>query len=164
MAREAVACPACGTRNRPSWDFCARCNEPLDGARPAETAESPAAPPPGVLEPVEGTSLASSGVLVFTVLAFGVLGFVAYRHLSTTPPPEGPDPALFTIATSPAELPKAPPGAGPGVSDYDSGRLLLNSGDLDGAVARFASAVAADPGEREIPELSRQRPLAGGLA
>ena len=29
MAREAVACPSCGTRNRPSWEFCARCNEPL---------------------------------------------------------------------------------------------------------------------------------------
>ncbi|MCG6922511.1 MAG: tetratricopeptide repeat protein [Acidobacteria bacterium] len=144
MAREAVACPACGTRNRPTWEFCARCNEPLEGARPIETAEFPAAAPEA-LEPVEGTSLAASGVLVVTVLAFGVLGVAAYRHVSTGTPPEGPDPNLFTIATRPAEPREAPPAAGPGVSDYDSGRLLLNSGDLDGAVASLAAAVAADP-------------------
>jgi Flp pilus assembly protein TadD len=143
MARQAVACPACGTRNRPTWEFCARCNEPLEGALPAETAELRGAR--GELEAVEGASLASSGVLVISVLALGVLGFAAYHHVSTTPPPEGPDPNLFTFATTPAEIPKAPPGAGPGVTDYDSGRLLLNSGDLDGAVASLASAVAADP-------------------
>jgi Flp pilus assembly protein TadD len=144
MARQAVVCPACGTRNRPSWEYCARCNESLENALPVETGEVTAVPTE--FEPFEeGPSVASSGVLVVTVLAFGVLGFAAYRHVSTTPPPEGPDPALFTVATRPAELPEAPPGAGPGVSEYDSGRLLLNSGDVEGAVASLASAVAADP-------------------
>jgi Flp pilus assembly protein TadD len=145
MAREAVLCPVCGTRNRPTWAYCARCEESLEGALPAEaTTETTLVAEE--FEPVEGSPLASSSILLVAVLAFGALGFSAYRHVSTSPPPEGPDPGMFTIGTQPTELPEAPPGAGPGVSDYDSGRRLLNSGDTAGAVSRLASAVAADPG------------------
>jgi Flp pilus assembly protein TadD len=144
MAREAVLCPACGTRNRPSWAYCARCEEPLEGALPAEaTAGFTVAP--GEMEFEEDSTLASSSILLVAVLAFGALGFSAYRHVATSPPPEGPDPGMFTIGTEPVELPKAPPAVGPGVSDYDSGRRLLTSGDTVGAIAQLRAAAAADP-------------------
>jgi Flp pilus assembly protein TadD len=144
MAREAVLCPACGTRNRPDWNYCARCEELLEGALPAEaTAETTVVPEE--MEPLEGSTLASSSILILAVLAFGALGFSAYRHVSTTPPPEGPDPGMFTIGTQPTEVPKAPPAGGPGVNDYDSGRRLLSAGDTAGAVSQLRAAVAADP-------------------
>jgi Flp pilus assembly protein TadD len=101
---------------------------------------------PDELGPVSGPSLASSAVLVVSILAFGVLGFAAYRHVSTSPPPTGPNPEMFTIGTQPAELPEAPPAsAAPGVNDFDSGRRLLNEGNPEGALADLSSAVAADP-------------------
>jgi Flp pilus assembly protein TadD len=144
MAREAVLCPACGTRNRPGWAYCARCEESLEGAVPADdTLQTTAVP--DEWEPMEGPGVASSAVLVVTVLAFGALGFSAYRTVSSTPPPEGPDPGIFTIGTEPAELPEAPPMAVPGVSDYDSGRRLLSAGDTAGAISQLRAAVAADP-------------------
>jgi Flp pilus assembly protein TadD len=97
------------------------------------------------MESLEDSTMASSSILLVAVLAFGALGFSAYRHVSTSPPPEGPDPGMFTIGTQPAELPEAPPAAGPGVSDYDAGRRLLTSGDTVAAISQLRAAVAADP-------------------
>ena len=151
MAGEAVLCPSCGTRNRPDWEFCARCEESLEGALPADAADAADDATAKVkalkveLRPFEISSLTGSSVLVVAVLAFGVLGFAAYRHVTTTPPPEGPDPQLFTIATRPVELPKVPPSGEAGVSDFDAGRRLLGSGDLQEAISLLAAAVAANP-------------------
>jgi len=36
-------CPACGTRNKPKWDFCARCGESLQGVPLGEVAPAEAA-------------------------------------------------------------------------------------------------------------------------
>ncbi len=149
MAGEAVLCPSCGTRNRPAWEFCARCEEPLEGALlapdDATTAEIKANALKVKLSSFEVSSLTGSSVLLVAVLAFGVLGLVAYRHVSTTPPPEGPNPDLFTLATRPAERPKAPPSTAAGVSDFDAGRRLLGSGDVQEAISPLAAAVAANP-------------------
>ncbi len=145
MAREAVLCPECGARSRSDWEFCARCGESLEGALPADDTTAKAPTVPKTLEPIEGSSLAGSSVLVVAVLVFGVLGFAAYRHVSTTPPPKGPDPQLFTIATRPVEPPKVPPSTEAGVQDFDAGRRLLGSGDLQEAISLLAAAVAANP-------------------
>ena len=37
-AKQAVVCPKCGALNRPTWEFCARCNESLEGALTARGA------------------------------------------------------------------------------------------------------------------------------
>ena len=41
-AKQAVVCPKCGALSRPNWEFCARCNESLEGAVPAEGPAPPA--------------------------------------------------------------------------------------------------------------------------
>jgi Flp pilus assembly protein TadD len=51
---------------------------------------------------------------------------------------------MFTIPTRPAELREVPAPSGPGAGDHDAGRRLMKAGDLPGALARLAAAVAAD--------------------
>ena len=107
-ARDAVACPACGARNRSSWEYCARCDEPLEGAQPVGSRGVPrirvqrtAAEGPDI-----DTSGGATGILVLTVLAFAVLSIAAYRSASNAPPAAGPDPRMFTIGSAPAEPPE----------------------------------------------------------
>lgn len=144
-AKQAVVCPKCGARNRPTWEFCARCNESLEGAQVAEG--------PGRPEPEDGearpSSLPASGIAVAGVLAIVLLGVAAWRYASQAPPPERPDPSLFTIASPATDLPQVAPPTGPGAADFLAGRLLLNSGDLEGAVARLGAAAAANPDSAE---------------
>ena len=142
-ARQAVVCPKCGALNRPTWEFCARCNESLEGALPAEEGAAPVeeGPAPSAV-PTNALALATLAVVVG-------LGIAGWRYASQAPPLDAPDPSLFTVATRPAELPAAPPPTGAGAADYDSGRRLMNSGDLAGAVERLADAVAADPDNAE---------------
>ena len=65
-ARPAVVCPSCGALNRTTWEFCARCNESLEGAQPAPA-------PAGKAEGVEGerqpSVLAPRVIVVLTALA-----------------------------------------------------------------------------------------------
>ena len=141
-ARQALVCPACGVRNRPTWEFCAQCGESLDGAtltteREEEGAEVTAAPP------VSGVS--STVVLAVTLVAVGVFAVMAWRYAKEAPPPPRPDPAMFTIATLPPALPDVPPvPPAPGAEEFAEGRRLEAAGDLEAAVDRFAAAVAAD--------------------
>jgi predicted Zn-dependent protease len=142
-ARQAVVCPKCGALNRPTWDFCARCNESLEGALPAEEGAAP------VEEAPAPSSVPANMLALLALLVVVGLGIAGWRYASQAAPLDAPDPSLFTVATRPAELPKAPPPTGAGAADYDAGRRLMNSGDLEGAVARLAAAVAADPGNAE---------------
>jgi Flp pilus assembly protein TadD len=146
-ARQAVVCPKCGALNRPTWEFCARCNESLEGALTAQEGVSPA---DSVEGPGPGAEGFPAGAIAFvTLLALLGLGAAAWRHASTAPPVDRPDPSLFTAPSAPAELPTAPPPAGPGGADYVEGRRLLNTGDAAGAAARLAAAVAAAPANAE---------------
>jgi Flp pilus assembly protein TadD len=148
-AKQAVVCPTCGALNRPTWDYCARCNESLEGA---QTAEGPAGVEPVVGEP-RPSSLPANGIALLGLLALVALAVAAWRHASQAASPERPDPNLFTMASPAADLPTAPPPAGPGAADYEAGRLLLNSGDLSGGVARLAAAVAANPDNAEYQSI-----------
>lgn len=146
-ARQAVVCPHCGALNRPTWEFCARCNESLDGALPGEEGVLPAqaAEEPGR----PASSLGPSGIALAAALALLVVGVSGWRYASQAPPLARPDPSLFTTATRPTELPTAPPATGAGVADFLEGRRLLNAGDTVAAAARLAAAVAADPENAE---------------
>ena len=147
-ARQAVVCPACGALNRPTWEFCARCNESLEGAKPSEApagggrTRASLGPPscrPGCDRRGRGSRL---------------------RRCSAWPPgassraprrPAPPDPGLFTFPTRPArDPPGAPRPRGRGAADFDAGRRLLVAGDFAGAVPRLAAAVAADPVEHAL--------------
>ena len=140
-ARQALVCPACGVLNRPNWEFCAKCGESLDGAT-LTTEEEADAPAATATPPVSGSSALVLGV---TLLAVGVFAVLAWRYASEAPPPSRPDPAMFTIATLPPELPEAPPAPSvPGSDAYAEGRRLVETGDLEAARERFAAAIAAD--------------------
>ncbi len=147
-ARDAVACPACGARNRSDWEYCARCDEPLEGAQPLDSRDVPrihvqraALDGPDVDSPG-----GSAGVLVVTVLAFAVLSIAAYRSASEAPPVAGPDPRMFTMGSTPPATPEPPPPpTEPGAVDYSSGLRLLTGGDPAGAVEVLTAAVAANP-------------------
>jgi Flp pilus assembly protein TadD len=146
-ARQAVVCPKCGALNRPNWDFCARCNEPLEGATSAEAETGTAAIEEAEVRP---SSFPAAAIAMATVLGLAVLSVAAWRYASTAPPLAAADPGMFTIATRPAALPPVPAPTAAGMADYIAGRRLLQSGDIDGAVARFAAAVAADPARAEF--------------
>jgi len=144
--REGIVCPACGTLNRTTWEFCARCGEPLEGGAPTLP------PAPTVVEAGGGYTIeeevptdTSALVLTASLAAMVVLFGVAYRYVSANPPPAGPDPGIFTIGTLPPAPPVAPLPVGPGEGEFDDGRRLLASGDVSGAVASLEAAVAADP-------------------
>ena len=144
---KAVVCPKCGTRNRPNWQICARCNESLEGAQPAEGP----APSGGQEEdqPAPPASLPGPVVALAAILALTVGGAVAVHYASKAEPPARPDPGMFTIPTRPAELPTAPPLTAAGAADYDAGRRLMNDGKLPEAISRLGAAVAADPQNAE---------------
>jgi tetratricopeptide (TPR) repeat protein len=146
-ARDAVACPVCGARNRSSWEFCARCDEPLEGAQPVGSRGVPRIRVQRTA--AEGLEFDSSGggtgVLLVTVLLFAVLSIAAYRSASDAPPVAGPDPRMFTIGSPPVELPEAPPSTRPGATDYATGLRLMTAGDPGAAVEALTAAVAADP-------------------
>lgn len=137
---KAVLCPKCGALNRATWEFCARCNEALEGgAAVEESSGSPAAPE------TEGASSAPANTIALAaVLALGILGLAAWRALSDASPAERPDPSLFTMGTQPPALPSPPPATGAGAA-YEAGRRALTSGDVPTAVARLAEAAAGDP-------------------
>ncbi len=146
-ARDAVACPACGARNRSSWEYCARCDEPLEGAAPVGSRGVPRIRVRRAA--AEGLDVDSSGgatgILVVTVLLFGVLSIAAYRSASDAPPVAGPDPRMFTIGSPPAEPPEAPSPTQPGAADYATGLRLMTAGDPAAAVGVLSAAVAANP-------------------
>jgi Flp pilus assembly protein TadD len=140
-AKQAVLCPNCGTRNRPSWTFCARCNESLEGA---EAVEGPV-PEEEEAEGQPAAAVPGSLMAFLAVLALAVGGAAAWRYAAKTPPPARPDPNMFTIPTRPSPWPTPPPPSGPGGAEFVEGRRLLNAGDLEGAIAHLARAADADP-------------------
>ncbi len=163
--KQAVVCPKCGALNRPTWEFCARCNESLDGAAPADAAAG-AAPS---IEAPRSSGLPASAIALAAVLGLALLALAGWRHASQAPPLEGPNPGLFTVATRPPELPSAPPPTAPGVADYEAGRKLMNAGDLEQAAVRLQAAVDASPGNAAFHSalgyaLWRSGDREGGLA
>src|SRR5581483_9173523 len=91
----AVICPACGARNKATWEFCARCAEPLDTSSATTTAlqalaadaEAPAEEPAlDYQEDGAPDTAASVGwALVLVLLAFGGVGAIYWSIKSGKP-------------------------------------------------------------------------------
>jgi predicted Zn-dependent protease len=134
-------CPACGTRNKPKWEFCARCGEslqgvPLDEPAPVEFTAEEETISSGAFPWVTGL-----GLIAFFGLTVGVMVW-SQKRTADAPP----NPNIFTLPT----LPPSPAAAReqpkePGQDDFDQGTRLLLAGDTAGAVARLAQAVAFAP-------------------
>jgi tetratricopeptide (TPR) repeat protein len=138
-ARPAVVCPSCGALNRTTWEFCARCNESLEGAQPAA---GPAPDEEGARPP---SALAPRLIVLAAVLALVALGAAAWHFAASAPPRASADPSLFTIPTRPPQPPPSPVPTRAGAADFDAARRLLASGDVAGALARLEAAVSASP-------------------
>jgi tetratricopeptide (TPR) repeat protein len=147
MARGAArTCPACNTLNKPTWEFCARCGEPLDaasagGPRAAATAAAPAAVEDDEVE------IPWRPALMIALSAAAIWGALAVRG--------GPAPAEAAIVmpTLPAAIPAAEPVAyTPARKALVDGRRSLVAGNVDGALedlARAAADLPEDPGAQQ---------------
>lgn len=135
-------CPACGSRNKPKWEFCARCGESLQGV--------PLGEPAPVELAIEEEQAISSGAFPWVtglgLIAFGALTVVVMSWSQNRGAQPTPNPNVFTLPTLPPS-----PGAvraqasEPGKDDFDEGMRLLLAGDAAGAVARLAQAVGVAP-------------------
>ena len=145
MKAESVRiCPACGTKNKPKWEYCVNCGESLQdvtlGVPSPETAA--AAAEPEVVE--EGGAFPWVAVAASVVLlGAGVYFYRNYRGVETKP-----DPGLWTAPTVPpstqgaaAYVPQA------GEKNLQDGRNLLAQGDAAGAVGLLAQAAAEAPSD-----------------
>ncbi|HKZ33319.1 MAG TPA: tetratricopeptide repeat protein [Vicinamibacteria bacterium] len=144
---KAVVCRQCGALNRPTWEFCARCNESLESATTVEESIGPAI---AAEDDAEASSAPANTIALAGILALVIVGAAAWRTLASNPTSGAPDPSIFTIGTQPSELPTPAPPAEAGGGEYDAGRRALNSGNLAVAVERLADAVAADPTNAEF--------------
>jgi tetratricopeptide (TPR) repeat protein len=160
----AVLCPACGSRNKPKWEFCARCGESLASAEKQKAAPTIKGPAPTVRAAAPGkgpakkgkfqarlsdrqAAMASPASVVVIVVALGIAAALAarfgWRSLSTQEPPS----KAFTMATNPPQ-PGAPATtlpAGPGRQAFLDAERLIRSGRAADALAKYAEALAADP-------------------
>src|SRR2546426_10614839 len=97
-------CPACSTRNKPKWEFCARCGESLQGIPLGEPAPVEAA-----REEDDQTvsSAAFPWVTGLGLLAFGALAVAVTVWSEKRSSGDRPNPRIFTLPTLPASLPAA---------------------------------------------------------
>ena len=68
----AVLCPACQTRNRPTWEFCVRCGESLEGAKPAAPL-TPTVTRASARAEAAPTDLASFYLVLMFAILFGTV-------------------------------------------------------------------------------------------
>jgi predicted Zn-dependent protease len=142
MRSDFRVCPACGTRNKPKWEFCARCGESLQGIPLGE---------PEAIEvaPTQDETVSSGAFPWLTglgLVAFGTLTVIVMAWSGKRTADERPNPNIFTLPT----LPPSPGAARAqlkdlGKGDFDEGMRLLLAGDAAGAIARLSQAVADAP-------------------
>jgi predicted Zn-dependent protease len=139
-------CPACGSRSKLKWEYCAKCGESLQDVAPGDGA----GPTP---TPVRAeTTGEPSGFRIPASLLVGVaaLGVAVYAY-SQRDASRDVEPAIFTIPT----LPPTPPPAGsvpaPTAAEkaFQRGRDLLAQGRAEEALPHFAQAVA-DAGDNPL--------------
>jgi hypothetical protein len=119
MKGDFLVCPACGARNKPKWEFCARCGESLQGVPPGEPEPAEAAVVEDEPVPISALPwLTGLGFLAFGALAVAVWGW----SKQGAPAPARPDPAVFTLPTLPPAAAAAP------AAPHEPGRTLSTRG------------------------------------
>jgi tetratricopeptide (TPR) repeat protein len=148
----AIVCPSCHAQNRPTWEFCARCGQPLDAAptQVVSRQETLAGAPALADEPPRD----SGSIWLFLMVAIAVGTVVlACRDIATQPPPPPPTPGVFTFG---GPAPTGSPAASPVVSanaDIEQARRLIGQGNLAEAIPLLQKAVGENPGNAEYPHL-----------
>src|SRR5262245_36282360 len=142
----AIVCPACGTKNRPKWEFCVSCGESLKGVV-AEVEAAPAA----AAAVVEDTSGGAALSWVTTIAGIGLL-VAAFRWVrGRQSEARAPDPSMFTVPAAdktPPPRPSEPRGSTEDAAvqtQLSKAEALLASGDAAGALPLLAEAVGMLP-------------------
>src|SRR5690349_7922142 len=120
-------CPSCGALNKPKWEFCARCGEPLTGDAPAAGAARAPAPSAGRrTEPDEGISFPWKTVLVLALAGGAIWASFKVRGAGT---PSGGE-STFVMPTVPSAAPAATSAVptSEGEKHLAEGRRLLAAG------------------------------------
>ena len=152
------ACPVCGTRNKPKWEFCARCGESLQGVPLGEPA-----PEAEIEEDRTISSAAFPWVTGLGLLAFGALAIAATMWSEKRSPAGRPNPNIFTLPT----MPPSPPARREVAKDdataaFEEGRRLLLKGDAAGALPFLSRAVSDAPENAAYRNLYAKALLAAG--
>ena len=143
-------CSQCQARNKPTWEFCARCGESLE-IDPAEIEADNAAEEDAATfadeeaEPVAASSgnLLRDLVVLAAVVVGGIASYQWWRGAPSVPVATG----FVTAATLPprtVHAVRAVPGPA-GEESFAQGRALLARGDAAGAVPLLARAVELSP-------------------
>jgi tetratricopeptide (TPR) repeat protein len=142
----AIICPACQARNRPKWNYCARCGESLEGVAPVEASPEEAAPPPDL----------STLYLVLMIAVVAGTFALACRDLASQPAPPAATPGVFSFGGPPSPVPSPSPGRQPANADAEAGRRLLAQGKAAEAIPLLENAAAESPGSAEYQHLLGQ--------
>lgn len=140
----AVICPACQARNRPTWDYCARCGESLE--RVAITA------PDSEAAAARQGDLGMLYLALMVAVAAGTFT-LACRDLATHPAPPAATPGVFTFGGLASPEPSPPPLTQPGSGDAEAGRRLLAQGKGAEAIRLLEKAAAENPDNAEYQHL-----------
>ena len=163
MSGDFRLCPACGSRSKPKWEFCARCGESLQGVPLGEWAPAEAA-----LELEEEDQNISSAAFPWVtglgLLAFGTLAVAVTVWSEKHAPDRRPNAGIFTLPTLPSSAPPARPAVKDAGKDaFDEGYRLLVRGDAAGAVPLLAQAVADAPENASYRNMYAKALLGAGL-
>ncbi len=165
-ATKAVLCPKCGALNRPTWEFCARCNESLEGATSVDESVGSAAT-------ATRTTRRQSAAPANTIALAGVLAVVIVARCRpgarsrTAPDAAAPDPSVFTMGTQPPELPTPGPGTAAGRHGLRRRPPRPPLGRPGGGGGAAGRGRGRRPRERGVPErlrpcaLAQRRPRGG---
>lgn len=161
MSQSFLTCAQCGARNKPKWDFCARCGESLDGVTLAGSLEAEELPVEEDEDPRPGSTLWRDVAVLVLLVSLGGLSLSWAR---SSPGAEPVGVGFVTIAT----LPPAPPPAAvesdpaPAQAAFQEGRRRLAGGDAAGAVELLAQAVGDEPDNALFRSVYAQALLATG--
>ena len=148
----AIICPACHAQNRPSWDFCARCGEPLEAASTQVVSRQQTLTGVPALEERQRQDSGSLWLFIMVAVAVGTV-VLACRDIATQPPAPPPTPGVFGFG---GPQPSGSPVPSPEIAttaDVEQARRLLAQGNVAGAIPLLQKAVAENPGNAEFQHL-----------
>ena len=150
-AANAVICPACHAQNRPNWEFCARCGEPLDSATTLAASRQPTFLVPAELGDAPRRDSSSFWLFAMVAVAVGTV-ILACRDIAAQPVATAPSPGVFTFGGPPPASPAPVPP--PSVNgDVEQARRLIAQGSQAQAIPLLQKAVGENPGNSEFQHL-----------
>jgi tetratricopeptide (TPR) repeat protein len=147
----AIICPACHAQNRPTWEFCARCGEPLESVPTQSVSRQDTLVEATLVDEAPPPDSGSFWLLLMVAIAIGTV-VLACRDIATQPPPSPPTPGVFAFGgPTPSASPAAPAVATN--ADVEEARRLIGQNNLAQAIPLLQKAVGENPGNGEYQHL-----------